>query len=258
MGQLRANRGLTMMETVLGLFLLVSAFTFVAGLYNHSLGHLQKVERNAYAAQFSRSVFSELRAWAREPGNYLGSWPTTLTDPDYPGFEARLTVSDVELMSACTDFESTIPSPQQVLMTSSCRRVQAQILFEGSQVFTVTSLIKEPERTPSDTTPVVVSARGALPTPLDREATIEFEARLLDESGAEIPDVHFSWSVEPIDGNATIKEVARNGTVATFENVYILRRGSRIFTGGKCKVAASVQYFGETYRGTSEEIELSP
>jgi hypothetical protein len=90
-----------------------------------------------------------------------------------------------------------------------------------------------------------------------RDEIVELSAKLLDDQSREIPDMNFAWSLTPVSGNATISSVSRDGQKGFMKNVYQLRSGTLIHTGGTVKVKATAHYHGVLYSGESEEITLN-
>jgi hypothetical protein len=256
----RCQRAVSLLEAVIAVFLLLAVLTFTLDLYSRSLGYLSKSERNGRAASFADNVLSELRNWAGDIANFQQDpWVpfVTFTDPDYPGFQANVTTKLSPAMSPCSDQERDRPSDRQVIMSTTLKVATVDISFEGEPLFKVSALLSEPQRQVALTNSVVVEPVGSPPASLPPDATQRYKAKLLDAGGEEIKDVKFAWSVQPLTGNASISEQARDGSWGDLTNVYIVPPGDRIYVGGQCQALASATYCGKRYQGRSAAIALS-
>ncbi len=244
----------------MALFILLGVLTFTCALYMRSLGYLTQIERNTRAACFADNVTGKLRRWAADEANFrAATWATftNFTDPEFPGFQARVSSRAVDTMSPCTAQEDGRPPSRQVRMVATMKAADVEILWEGQALFSMTMLLREPKRLVRPGNPVVVEPVGGSPGLMAPDANKEYRAVIYDVNGEEINDVKFSWGVQPITGNATITTQTRDGLAATLTNVYILPPGNRQYTGGRCRVVATGTYFGQEYRGLSDEIELA-
>ncbi len=85
---------------------------------------------------------------------------------------------------------------------------------------------------------------------------MDFVARAYDSDNQEIKDLFFRWYVEPLDGHGTLTAQKRDGTGATFTNVYTDKDGDKRYTGGTCRVKARTVYQGEEKWGVSAAIYM--
>ncbi len=245
-----------MLETVLGLFLLLGVFTFTVTMYSQSLVYLTKIERNSLAVGFADNLLTKVTAWAKDPRQFEASpWAPFLryTDPDFPGFEGRVAEMKAAHLVPCSEQERHRDPAGQVLISDSVKRVEIEIFWEGQSLFSVYSLLPEPRREVDrvDVTPLTVPL-----TPLPIDGDLKFQAHAYDADGDEISDLKFFWSVEAMTGNATVTTKQRDGRRATLTNVYVLPPGVNVYTGGTCRVVASAKYFGQEYMGQSGPISL--
>lgn len=253
------NRGVSLLETVIALFILLGVLTFTLELYSRSLQSQAKVEKNERAAFFADNVLSQLRHWARDSANFRSDpWTrfTNYTEPEFPGFSAQVRTRWAPVLTPCTSQESPRPADRQRWLRETVKTATAEIFYEGEPLFEVTTLVNEPKRVPATTDPVVVEAVGGAPAQLDPDAEQRYTAKLVDDSGREIEDVMFSWSVQPLSGNAFIAQSARDGSWGELVNAYPIPPAQRVYTGGACQAIATVRYAGVEYRGLSPQIGL--
>lgn len=258
----RGQTAVSLLETVIALFLLLGAFTFLAQMYRQSFTYLKQTQREAEANLFAGNVLNELRGWARTPANYQDplwtSW-ASVTNSLFPDFEARVKKSARPTLVPCWSIEQQVINPaDRVLMSSALVRAQVEVLWRGQLLHTLDTTIAEPERLVRVVNPVVVTAQTAVPSPLPRDQEVEFVAQLVDGSGQPINDVEFSWSVEAGTGNATFSNQSRDTRSATLKNAYLTRGGVTYYTGGSCRVQAKARYFGIEYVGQTANIGLQP
>jgi Tfp pilus assembly protein PilV len=263
------HRGLSLLETMLAIFLLLTVLTFVLELYCRSFQNLTKVEQTFQATAFARDTLEEVRVWARDPVHF--SQPTwapfaNVTDSRYPDFAIQTEVAAAELNAACTAFEDGLNAADRLTMPNSARTVTLSVIHRGVAIFELSSLIAEPERRLAAMNPVRVVANPVAPDPVAVDGEVEFQASLLDSAGAQITDVEFTWSVLPgpevptagiRPGNGMIVRVSRDGTKAVFKNRYERTDGTVDHTGGVCRVVANAKYFAATQRGRSVDLRLA-
>jgi hypothetical protein len=251
------RRGLSLLETVIGLFLMLGAFTFLMAMYRQSTGYLVKAEREARATLLADNVLAELRGWASIWSNYSQptwtSW-SSVTRPGFSGLEVRVEKRSQVLNAPDQGIESAWPVSERIVMAKSVEHVRLQVWSTGRMLVETYATIVEPERVVHATNPVRIVVVGSPSIPPNGELT--FRAGLYDEDDAEIEDVSFVWNVEPGTGNATLREVARDGRSAVMQNVYQLRGGVAVVTGGNCRMSAAARYRAQRFSGTSEEIAL--
>ncbi|MEW6282590.1 MAG: hypothetical protein AB1758_28530 [Candidatus Eremiobacterota bacterium] len=68
------SRGLSLLETVIALFILSAAIMLVVNLMHASLRHKARLEKRTQATLLASRVMAELRSWARDPINFATGW----------------------------------------------------------------------------------------------------------------------------------------------------------------------------------------
>jgi len=255
-----------MLEMVIAMFVLLTVSTFVLTLYGQSFQYLKNADRQFQGTLFAENTLAQVRAWAKEPTNYeRATWApfSNVTDPAFNDFKGVLTVAPAELSADCSALETGLAPATPVEMNSSSRRVTLDVSWRNEPFLSITTLVTEPERALETTDPVVVTSIAPLPPVVGVDQEVEFEAKLMDSAGQEIPDVEFAWSVLPGSetpgikpGNASLVSLSRDGRKAVLKNRYIRYNGTFTHTGGTCRVVASARYWGAFYRGTSQDITL--
>lgn len=248
--------GLSLLETLIAIFVMLSAFTVVGALFMRSTQSLVQVEEKVLAVAFGETMLDDIRTWAKDPTNFAGDWSSWNGSqlPTYPGFRADIRFRDQEVFTPCPTLESDKPAAEQQRVSNSLRQLDLQVRSKGRLIYTLSTLIPEP---PREADLVVVTIPGGSTT-LAKDGTVEIHAALLDTDGNVIPDVPFQWAVIPGSGNGTIARLKTDRARAEFTHVYRRIDGRVVHVAGKCVVQAEARYRGRKYSGRSEELELRP
>ncbi|MEW6282610.1 MAG: hypothetical protein AB1758_28630, partial [Candidatus Eremiobacterota bacterium] len=115
------NRGFNLAETVLAYFLLAGTIYLIVGLFHTGLRAHSRTQRLTEATRVAENTLARVRAWAREPDNYLSAWSryngVTFADPDQPGFQVRV--------------DCRPPTPDSLDLFTPCRSLEADYLALG-------------------------------------------------------------------------------------------------------------------------------
>lgn len=261
-----SQRGLSLAETVIGLFLLTFGMLVAIRLFDAGLQHQATVERRALATKLAEKSMAQLRVWARTsiPPNAVSSsynfdqasWAPAVptTDPDYPGFEVAVITSNLTLFSPCSEFEEPYTATGEARdMTRSARSVKIAVTDPSNPRFSVelVSWVTDPTRhlervsmtLTSGTVPAEFEPAGSLTSPAPN-SWVEYEAAGHFADGSVVPDLFFDWYTVPMGGNGTVVP-ARDGRSARFINGIILTKTDPpISTAGQCAFVVHGQYRG--------------
>lgn len=248
--------GLSLLETLLSLFVLLSAFVIVMSLFIRSSDYLVNVERKVMAVTFGETVLEDLRAWAKDYSNYSSDWSAKadVTLLEFPGFKARVSAAHPVVPSPCGYLELSKPAAEQTLMQNSFRDLTLVVSFEGSAQLSLQTRLAEPARAVREVSIREVSGGSSLSP--GGEAT--YQASLLDTSGQEIDDVSFRWTVEPISGNGSAITQEPDTSLGVVKHAYVGNDGVSRFVPGSCRLRAVARYRAVEYVGLSSQVELLP
>ncbi len=259
-------RGLSLAETVIGLFLLTFGMLVAIRLFDAGLQHQATIERRALATKLAEKSMARVRAWARIsiPPNTASSsynfdqasWAPAVpaSDPDYPGFSVAVKTSNLTLYSPCSEFEAPYTATGEAReMTRSARSVKISVTDPTNPRFSVdlVSWVTDPARhldhvtmTPvAGTIPAEFEPAGSLTSPAPN-SWIEFKATGHFSDGSEVPDLMFDWYTVPMGGNGTVIP-ARDGRTAKFINaVAMSKTDPPISTAGQVAFVVHGQYRG--------------
>ncbi len=260
-----SRRGLSLVEVVIALGLLVTGVLFLLPMMQYALRYSQEVEKSKLAAQLAEAELERLRSWAARPTaagfqfDELDSYPSaTSANPERPDFLVSVAVAPITLYSPNSLLEGVCPSDNRRMLQNSARKVRVTVSwpsFGRRAQLHIASLIAAPTRRFRAHQPIEVV--GVVPgPPLAKNATLDFQVRAFDENNREIDDLFYDWSVERTSGGGTISFLSRDGRRATFQNRSRTALGGAYYTGGNCRVKAIARYRGEEKCGYSSPIAL--
>jgi hypothetical protein len=263
---MRKSSGLSLAETVVGLFLLTFGILVSTRLLDAGLQHQASVERLARATTLAEKSMAQVRTWARTsvPPNSVSSkynfdetdWSsaTLAKDPDYSGFDVAVSVQDLTLFSPCSEFEEPFVSLGEAReMTSSAKAVKVIVTDTSNPRFNVelVSWVTDPTRHLDHVT--MASVGGGPPTEFEpavdiqnpvANSYVEFEAQGHYADGSVVPDLMFDWYTVPLGGNGTVVP-SRDGRRARFINGIQMKAGDpAISTAGAAAFVVHGQYRG--------------
>jgi hypothetical protein len=275
---MRNGVALSLLETIISSFILMSAFLVMFLLLDSALRYISRSESQQVAASLAERYLEQMRVWSETPNGTVFNfqnpglaavYDNTVSVPaDFPNFSITTKVSPVNLYSSCTSIEepiSTSPSYSPPLVAprsidGKSAQVQALVIWAGGQrSLTLVSLFAAPTLSPVSQLVISQSSQPAL---LGADQGINFFANATDCNNNPIQGLMFSWSVVPINGTATLTP-ARDGSVANLTNRvydppfaapdYV---GTPGYTGGQCFVQASATYHGQNITATSPVVSL--
>ena len=246
------NRAVSLLETVIAMFVLIGAVLVIVSLFHSSLRYSTMVESRQLATVVAEKKLAQIRAWSRQPTpggfNYdtIDTYPKgPAPDPDYPAFTVTTEVKDQLQASPCTTAES-LHGARARFMRQSVKLVRVTVSWHArdpSKRVRLTSWVAEPPRGPC----TLVLSPASPPVPVPRHdppnslGAVTFTVKAVDRNNRTIDDVFFNWSWKPGTGKGTLAVNNRSGTSATFTN-----RISKdpFWTGGECTAAVRAVYCG--------------
>lgn len=218
---MKRDCGVTLAETIISLFILVSAFTVIAALMHSGMQWQGRIEQRTLAAQLAKKRLAELRAWARthNGGNNYNydaansAWEGALppTDPDYPGLEVTFKVVDRTLFSPNTAIEAPWEAIGEARrMNRSAKTVKVRVTDPADSASTVSlvSLICDPTRQMGEVVLSYTDPGSPLPpagnvwSP-DPGSWVDFTVSANAPDGTPLYDLFFDWYTVPLGGNGT-------------------------------------------------------
>ena len=275
MEQMQRNRrnrqASSLLETVIGLFILSSAIIVFFTLFHSSLGVQSEIENRREALTIAQERIEDLRILALDYSTFAGSLSGEVgTRPaeSNSAFEVETEIEALpDFFTPSEKFESSfagLPHPDvydgrvsddRKRMPTSMLAARVTVRNPGSSAkpLSLTSYLREPRRLLES---VEVNRLG--PNIINYQERTHFEATAMDSDGNEITDIIFDWRVEPITGYGTLNQ-SRDGRFATLEFAdYDLNGNPFQPPAGQCRVSATARVADISVKQRSGEIELRP
>jgi Tfp pilus assembly protein PilV len=253
--------GLSLLETVIALFLLVAEVLVLLGAFHQGVRHQARTYMQAQAIGVVQQTFSEIRAWARVPANYDSNWSAYhgVTRQD-GAFRVLIECAPggQPLASPCNSLE--LPwSSRAKLLRRSVVPVKVTAVWDPSDArarLSVTSYLGEPPRAPD---PVLrITQTGGPTSPVPQNGVMAFQVEARDSAGNPLRDLQYSWYVKPFTGNASVLGGGpRDGTSAEVKHAYVYN-GITLHVAGTIQVECRARYHGRELRGLTPNIILAP
>ncbi|MFN8608946.1 MAG: hypothetical protein U0931_15540 [Vulcanimicrobiota bacterium] len=249
---------MSLVETVLALFLLTVGMLLLVQIFLFGLRYTRRAEKRALAATIAQKHLSQLRVWARQ-GHNFGSWtaPQVGQQPDseFPGYQVKVTIAPHAIYSPATALEQVRSlTPRKMSNSAVLASVTAWEAGSPDQKAELWSLIGEPEKAFASDALVIQATQTAF----SHGAQADFSVKALDSTGVEYPDVFFQWYVQPKGGNGTVVSQSRDGKTARFQHaVFPDLAAAPIFIDGKVDLVARAIIRGKEVE-SSLELTLTP
>lgn len=268
-----SRRGLSLSETVVSLFLMVSACLIFITLMHSMLRYETRSRRLAQASCAAERRLALLQAQLRALGstwNEASNW-TSLQSPqaelDAPGVTTSALIAEKPVLSPCTSLESGFATAQQRSLSHSLLQLEVVSAWgNGSdQRVVLEGAFAGP---PPAIHHIEVKQVGGASSPLPAHSSMQMQARAFDSSGAVIQDVAFAWYVKALTGSARLQPdpSARLGQQCGLTNEVLRPNGSVITFGPdplsgalrKCRAQVRARWVGQDQWGESDDILLRP
>lgn len=247
---------MSLVETVLSMFLLAGIMLAIVNLFHASLRYQVRVENRGQMALLATRTINDIRAHAQSPANFNGGLSfyngRTWTEPDLPGFTIRTQTVPAgrTIYSPCETLE--VPwtaSGQARQLDRSVVPVKVTVSYRTDSVSLV-GYIAEPVRDPNTTLRIAPLAVPDVPA----GATFSLTVTAVDTGGVIIRDLFFDWDVDAETGNATITSTSpRDGRTVTIINEY-----NGTTKPGTIRVTVKCRYRGLVLRGAIGPINMLP
>ena len=258
----KRRRGISILETLLALFIILVALLVTVQLLHSSLRRSLKVQDRVNASLFLQQKLEEIRVRAADPDDFeagLTAYNNTIhSDPEYPGLQIRSTLADFVPASPSHRLESPYETPapdSRRLLEESCYRLTLECWWgpSPSERLEATTLLTAPPRLFHPTNPLVISGAPSSPIAQDTESTMSVQA--FDENNREIKGLTFKWFVLAKGGNGVIRQTRDGRTGILGHWTFNVDGITKVFSSGTCQVLVQARYNGDT-RTAAVEVEL--
>lgn len=257
------RKGLTLLETVLALFVLAGSCLGAVMTLNQVVRYRQIGQYRLEAALVARGRLEALQNWAADSAHFYGSWAGQLgqfSDPDHPNFTVEVRRgSPRAVFSPARMVEETVTFPRNLNQSAYPVAVEAWLNSSNRTRVTLNSLIAAPNPLASgqNLTLQITQVGGASPLVGLTEAEFDVNASLPGGTPAE---TMFYWTILPLDGNGTVLDdtLSRDGTRIKLKNAIRLpATGSWQVWPGQVGLKASTRFHGKTYSAVTY-VTLQP
>ena len=258
MGRRRADHGLSLVETLLALFILQFAVVFVLTLFESSLSHQAKSAMRAQGLRLARRTVADIRVWAADPNNFLSDWSAW---SGYSYTEGSFTVT-VEVDSNGRDLLSPSQLLEEPFVALNLEKRMPRSLIPvrvradwGNGRLDLSAWIREPVRPVSSG----IQISPATASPMNPDDTVVLSASLQDDGGSPIEGLVYNWTINPLDGNGTLMPGGhpRDRRSVTLSHSYVLRTGPG-HVPGELNVVCWTYYHGRRIEGRWGPVVLLP
>ena len=252
----RHRSALSLVETVLAVFLLAAQILLLAGLLGQFNRSQRDVRQRNQAALLAEQKLDEIRAWARLGSNFAGNWSSyhgQVTENEGFRLEVRVNPAGQPLYSPCLGLESPHASRARLLQRSTVP-VRVSVSWGGRDPLVVHTLIGEPAHPGPYTLTCTPDPAFAQPVPAN--GPFGYAVQLKDGIGQPIGDVMFNWRVKPLTGNASLVESPDRSQRQVRARHAYLRYGTVVQISGQVQLEGRTVYHGQLLIVPSDQVVL--
>ncbi|MCE7872762.1 hypothetical protein DYH09_20600 [bacterium CPR1] len=258
------RRGLSLAETVMGLFILSSVMLVMITLFHSSLRYQGRVELRSRALLAASDKMAEVRGWARNPANFDSTWVpyngTTSVPTDAPRITVRVDVdpNGRSLLSPCFELESPYGPLARALPRAVVPvRVSATWGPGPTERVVLFSYIAQPVPSPAVRAASVLTI-PPIGGPLAAGATSPAAITAVDGNGLNLVNPIYDWEISSLGGNARIQAGGpRHGRDANVENLYEFSQlVPPVNVPGLIRAEAWTRWHGTLLRAASAPVQM--
>jgi Tfp pilus assembly protein PilV len=226
----KGRRGLSLIEAIISIFLMVAGFLIMAQLYHSALQYQSMVNDRTNAVTLAERQMESVRSWSRQvhrsPGGTkpFTDWtgcpgvPTSPPDDAFPGYTVTTTTAPKTLYSPCSQFESKNLPPyslaQQRRLKESSRLVTVTVSW-GNRQLSVVSLVTIPTGELAAAAPLKVSAGATIA----KDAFKLTVANTTNKDNRLLNDVTYVWQTTyDVDAANGYTDITRDGRTLSIYN----------------------------------------
>lgn len=278
------QRGLTLAEAIVSIFVLLAGVVVMVRLFHTSLRYQTLVDNQSTAVLLAEREMERVRGWSRKnhtsPGaslnfnnfladNYPGK--TAYEDPDFSGYTIQTTAVANDIYSPCSLFELLYPTPaDRRVIRSSVRKITVRVTW-GWDPYSLaplkhelTSLVGWPTCRVPPTPPASASVSGP-GSSIPRGGPMGVTVSAVNQDNFVLSDLFYGYIVQPGTGNqgggfGSVSD-SRDGRSATLHNYILSGAVPPVVTGygvGKCDLRARARYRGIIVEGVKSDIDMLP
>jgi hypothetical protein len=239
--RLRAN---SLVETIIGGFLILTAIAILAALVDNSLRIKANTTQYSTAALIASNKLEELRAWGSKNGyrelETFDGWDAPSEMDSL--YNVAISVTPRRLYSPSRSMEQPRGVDAKVL-EDSVKRVVVSITWGEAEELSVVEYFGD-----LHVKDITLEAQG--PSTVAPGSTADLSVIANDELGKPVEDLSFRWYVSPLSGLGSIQSYSRTGQDAVYINQCRGPGGRLIRIPGTCEVTVVTKYKRREYSDT--------
>lgn len=252
----RHRSALSLVETVLAVFLLAAQILLLAGLLTQFNRSQRDVRQRSHAALLAEQKLDEIRAWARRSSNFASNWGIyqgQVSESDGFRVEVRVNPAGQPLYSPCLGLEAPYQTRAK-LLHHSLVPVRVSVSWGGRDPLVVNTLVGEPVHPRPYT--LTFTPDPFFTQPVAPNGPFGFSVELKDGIGQTIEDVMFSWRVKPLTGNASLVESPDRSQRQVRARHAYMRYGTEVQISGQVELEGRTIYHGQLLILPSDRVNL--
>lgn len=216
------RRGLSLMETLIAIFIITFAVLEMAALFHAALDGARRTKKVAVATTLANKRMEEIVYWASYD-NHFANWSSIdgnqSSDSLYPDFLVTSESEPLTQYSPCSLTEQRFPVAEQRTMVSSARKVRVRVTWAPSDARNEVDLygvVGAPARLLDQ-----VEINETIPLPVGPfGSSVNLTVKALDEEGQPISDLFYDWSLAAGRGNGELTPARDGRSAALTDHVY--------------------------------------
>ena len=252
MGVPRGGRGLSLMETVIAIFVITFAVLIMAALFRSALEGAKRTRKIATANVLANKRMQAIVYWAGEGDNFSDWTPidgASAQDAQFPDFAVRSDIEAQVVYSPCSETETRYPLDDRRAILVSTKKVRVRVTWSPTSdprnKVDLTSIISAPPRTLK-----AVGMQGAI-NPIAPDASLTLGAYAQDTSHQRLNDLFYEWRLSPMTGYGQIVPSRDGRRLVLKHRNYDARTGSYGSAPGTVRLSIK-----GTSMGVSDDVNI--
>lgn len=263
----RNRTALSLVETVIAIFMLAAQILLVSGMVAQFNRGQRSHRLRHRATALGQQKMDEIRAWARNPANYLSNWAAYKNQSAGPIEDTFTVETDCNptgqpLYSPCLGLEAQY-DVRAKRMTRSVVPVKVSVIWDPSSPsgrIDLCSLVGEPPRTGAT---MSIAPDTAFTEPIVANGEFGFKATVVDGNNRPIEDIQFQWRVKPVaplptdtPGNASLLPSPTRSMESARARHVFRRYGVEVQVSGKVELECRALYHGMPLKASGGPVRL--
>ena len=203
--QPRGGRGLSLMETVIAIFVITFAVMIMAALFRSALDGAKRTRKIAIANVLADKRMQAIVHWAGQGDNF-SDWSSvdgaSAADAQFPDFNVRSDAEAQVIYSPCSEAELRYPPGDRRALFVSAKKVRVRVTWtptsDPRNKVDLLSVIGAPPQ------PLQAVKMTGTINPLSPLSSLTLNANGRDSDNDNIQDLFYLWTLSPLTGYGQI------------------------------------------------------